>query len=410
MKSQFNASLLSFMQFYVRAAGLITVGVGVTVLAGWLFGIPIFKSFLPGIPAMRFNTALSFILLGSSIWLLQHEDVAFTRKRIGRILAGLVLLLCLLTLSEYMFRWNLGIDELFVRDLESAPELFPGRMSPFAVLFAGLSSISLLTLGSRASQGSALIVSILALLVIMNDLFGFQAFYLYPENQAVIHTITTFLIVSLGILAARPRRGMMAVLSSNLAGSKAMRRLFPIMIALTIPIGILVEEATNIGLLDTRKESIFLVIVLIIVYSPLIYYFAKTINQSEEQLMLSSQILQHVKALVVVADTQGEMVYVSPATKTILGYEAEELFGDNWWKLTRSDPTAAQREKEHVGQAARGEISIVTKPYMRPLQDRSGVTHWIEWVDAMGPGSVLIGVGQDVTERKQVEEALAGCQ
>jgi PAS domain S-box-containing protein len=126
-------------------------------------------------------------------------------------------------------------------------------------------------------------------------------------------------------------------------------------------------------------------------------------KQVEKKLQLSDQILQRVSALVLVADSQGNIVYVSPSAKIILGYEPEELLGDNWWKLSRSMSIEAQAEKEYVGRAAHGEVSIAAEAYERPIQDRWGNIHWISWVDTAGPGDLLIGVGHDVTERKQAE-------
>lgn len=126
-------------------------------------------------------------------------------------------------------------------------------------------------------------------------------------------------------------------------------------------------------------------------------------KQAEEKLQLSDQILQRVSALVLVADPQGNIVYVSPAAKTILGYEPEELLGDNWWKLSPSVPIEAQAEKEYVGRAAHGVVPIPTEAYERSIRDRWGNIHWISWVDTAGPGDLLIGVGHDITERKQAE-------
>ena len=108
-------------------------------------------------------------------------------------------------------------------------------------------------------------------------------------------------------------------------------------------------------------------------------------KQAEDRLRLSDQILQRVNALVIVADSRGKIVYVSPAAKTILGYDPDELLGDNWWTLTQVDNTETQREKEYLERAARREIPIATEAYERAIQDRSGNTHWILWVDAVGP-------------------------
>ena len=124
-------------------------------------------------------------------------------------------------------------------------------------------------------------------------------------------------------------------------------------------------------------------------------------KQAEEKQRRSDQILQRVNALVLVADSQGSIVYVSPAAKNILGYEPNELLGENWWKLSRSEPGQAEREKEYLSRAARGEIPVAAEPYESAIQDRSGNTRWISWVDAAGQGKTLIGVGHDVTESKK---------
>ena len=100
MTSSSNFRVRNFMRFYVITASLIAMSVGLTVTIGWLFGISILKSFLPVLQAMIFYTSLSFVLLGGSVWILQLEDETFFKKRVEHILASLVLLLCLLTLSE----------------------------------------------------------------------------------------------------------------------------------------------------------------------------------------------------------------------------------------------------------------------------------------------------------------------
>ena len=129
-------------------------------------------------------------------------------------------------------------------------------------------------------------------------------------------------------------------------------------------------------------------------------------KQAEDRLRLSDQILQRVNAIVLVADSQGSIVYVSAAARAILGYESDELLGDNWWKVTRPDLATAEREKEIVARIARGEVPNSGEAYERAVQDRSGNVRWISWVDAVGMGNTLIGVGHDITERKQAEKAL----
>ncbi|HEU0293940.1 MAG TPA: ATP-binding protein [Anaerolineales bacterium] len=407
MKSESNASILVFLRRYASAANLIVVVASLMVLSGWLLNIPLLKSLLPGLPAMRFNTALSLLLVGISLWLLKDEETDSTKNRLGLILIGLVLLLNLLTLSEYLFGWNLGIDEFFVKDLDSPPELYPGRIAPLAILCACLSSVSLLRFGSRLSRYFSYSVMALSFLIILNNLFDFQLLFRSSEQNAVpASTGAAFLILSSAMIAARPTQGLMRMFLSNLPGSRALRLLLPWIITLTISMAWLIEQGERLGILDPGKEFIFLVIVLIFTYSPLIYFIAKNINEAGAKLLVSDQILERVNALVLVADARGSVSYVSPSVKTILGFEPSELLGDGWRKISRSSPAEATAEKERiVSRAGQGEM-IGPVPYEREIQDRWGNTHWIMWVDALGPDSSIIGVGHDVTERKRAEQEL----
>jgi PAS domain S-box-containing protein/putative nucleotidyltransferase with HDIG domain len=123
----------------------------------------------------------------------------------------------------------------------------------------------------------------------------------------------------------------------------------------------------------------------------------------EEKQRLSDEILQRVKALVLVADAQGQIVYVSPAAKEILGYEPAELLGERWWELSRSEAADTAREKEYVSRAARGEIPISDEPYERTILARDRQPHTIVWQDAKGPQGLLIGVGHDITEQQRTK-------
>ena len=130
------------------------------------------------------------------------------------------------------------------------------------------------------------------------------------------------------------------------------------------------------------------------------------IRQGEARLRLSDQILQRVKSIVLVMDKEGQIIYASPASEEVLGYKSEELLGDGWWRVSRSEPTLSEDEKNSLRRIAAGEEPISPEPYDRPIKARNGETRWIEWLDSIGPNQTMIGVGRDVTENKRAEEAL----
>ncbi len=129
-------------------------------------------------------------------------------------------------------------------------------------------------------------------------------------------------------------------------------------------------------------------------------------KRAEDALRLSDEILRRVNSLVLVADGQGSIVYVSPPVKAMLGYEPDEVLGDEWWKLTRPDPIERAREKNYVARVARGEVPVHEAPYERLVLSRHQGPRWFLWHDARGPGDRIIGVGHDITERKQREHEL----
>lgn len=311
MKFQSNIHVLAFLRASVHVAGIIVSGVGLVAMLGWIMDNPSLRSILPGLPAMRFNTALCLLLMGIAVWLLQDEEAGRTRKRGAKALAGLVLAISTLTITEYLFGWNLGIDELFFKDLQSHPDLFPGRMSPIAVLCSGLASTALLLIGSRMSQYLSVGVFVLSIVVIMNFLFGFQDLFRDPQiTYSAVQTAGAFLLLSLALLAMRPTRGMMRMLASDLPGSRAMRLLLPGIILLAIVMGWLVEWAEAAGLLDPSTDSILLVIILIFTYSPLVYFISKSINRAEEGILYVNRLyatLSQVNEAIVRVKSQQEL-------------------------------------------------------------------------------------------------------
>lgn len=130
-------------------------------------------------------------------------------------------------------------------------------------------------------------------------------------------------------------------------------------------------------------------------------------KKAEEQLELSANILRSIGDLVIVADGTGNVVYVSPSVKTLLGYEPAELLGAGWWSIIQDDAVLIADERQELAQMARGEKAIDDTVFETRVRHQNGEIRWLVIKDAKGPGDLLIGVGHDITERKQMEQALA---
>lgn len=202
-----------------KGAAVTTLAVGAVVMLGWALGMPALKSVLPDWVAMKSNTALCFILLGAGLLLAN----AYPRHAAFRFLAGFVALTGLLTVCEYVFGWNLHIDQLLFREAPGAIKtVSAGRMAPHTSLSFLLTGSALLLLDTRPWKGYQLsrILAAPALLLGMVTAIGYA--YGVTEFEGVGHhtamalnTALSFVIFSLGIISARPDRGVMSIVTSD---------------------------------------------------------------------------------------------------------------------------------------------------------------------------------------------------
>src|SRR5712692_8375010 len=100
----------AFRDFALIASIAVILG-SCLVLVGWMLDIAAFKSILLGLPTLKVNAAVCFILAGVALWLFCGEYGGFQRW-IARACALIVALVGLVTLSQDVFGWNFGIDQL----------------------------------------------------------------------------------------------------------------------------------------------------------------------------------------------------------------------------------------------------------------------------------------------------------
>ncbi len=198
--------------------------VGMAVLSGWAFEVQFLKTVIPGFVAMKANTALGFILSGASLMLLAPQLAPPGRRWLARLLALAVCLIGLLTLGQELFGWNLGIDELLFNDADALVfTSAPGRMAVASTIAFFLFGLGLLSINWTPRRGPAP-TEILALLVIAMSLVAAIAYVFARElsipflssTRMAVHTFITFFVLSVGLLVARPQRGLVGALRARI--------------------------------------------------------------------------------------------------------------------------------------------------------------------------------------------------
>lgn len=138
-----------------------------------------------------------------------------------------------------------------------------------------------------------------------------------------------------------------------------------------------------------------------------IYALDVTEREAEKsRLEISDNILNSIGNLVLVANKNAEIVYVSQSVKNIIGYEREDILGDGWWEMERISGGDVQAEKEYVRKAAAGILEPDGKPYEHRVRHKDGSWRWLMLSDTKGPRDLLIGIGSDITSIKFAEEEL----
>jgi hypothetical protein len=209
-----SPSYLTAVERFPRIASLVVAGVGAAVLLGWVLDIGVLKSVLPGLATMKVNTACAFVGAGTALWFLGADSPTF--RLIARALLTLVFAVGGLTLAEYVFTIDSGIDQFILPDdAQAAGSLHPGRMSPATALNFCLISIALLALSSRSSRLSgswapwiALPVGLVSTVALVGYAYDARALYTFgPYSSMAIHTAVLFATLCLAIIWTLPTSG-----------------------------------------------------------------------------------------------------------------------------------------------------------------------------------------------------------
>jgi len=299
INAQSKKHLIPLFNLFPKAASISVTFVGFVVLIGWIFNIPTLKSISPGLVTMKANTAVAFILAGISLWILCKQKIGERVHFIAKSCATIVALIGLLTLTEYIFGWELvGIDQLLFREsAEVVGTSHPGRMAPTTALnfFMLGSALILLDMpfGFQPSQFFAILGSFIGLLNLVGYTYGVKELYGIPSyTQMALHTSVTFLVLSIGILFIRPDRGVATIITNNNIGSNVARRMIPFAIGIPFILGWLRLLGEKAGLYSTEFGVSLTVIFSIVIFIFIILRNANSLNEVDNKRKKAEEALQ----------------------------------------------------------------------------------------------------------------------
>ncbi len=116
--------------------------------------------------------------------------------------------------------------------------------------------------------------------------------------------------------------------------------------------------------------------------------------------------LDNIDAIVLVSNAEGNIVFANKAVKRILGFEPHEVLGNGWWELTANEYNLSKR-KITIAALATGNMDLKDRHlFENPIRTKDGRIVWTQWTNTRTKDGLLIGLAQDITTKKELEQAL----
>lgn len=119
---------------------------------------------------------------------------------------------------------------------------------------------------------------------------------------------------------------------------------------------------------------------------------------------ISDLVLDKLNTLLVIVNNKGEVEYVSNSSKALLGFEPEQLLGDNWWIVPRQSINEGNLVKEKILSIMLHDSYQVEQGFEHALKTSNGLIKWFKWSSTVMADEKLIGIGIDITEKKRSEQ------
>jgi PAS domain S-box-containing protein len=428
-------------------AGAAGIFIGSAVIISWKVSGTSLESVFVNTMPMKFNTALALVLLGVALWL-THVRLGGPLERFKSVAAILCAFLPVLigamTLVEYSFGWNLGIDEMLFPDPYGAAQMLsPGRMAPTSAINIVLlgSAILLAPSGNRLkaelSQSFAIVAGLIGSFCLVGYLFGVDAFHgtgAYSHMSVLAGML--FVALAAGVAFLNPESEPASTLLSDGAGGRLARRLLLVTLIIPVSTGWSVLACVRSGWFGPEFGTAVLVVSTITITGGYIYRLAILFNridagriqghdalalraheldrskrEAQNQASLLQSIISSIGDGVIVADSGGRIPHFNPAAERILDIGntegSPEAWAEKYGVFLPDRVTRFPAREMALSRAIRGEESDDIELFVRNVKVPNGATIRSTGRPLRDAAGNLIGgvvVFRDVTDRDRVKK------
>lgn len=396
----------------VAAWAGIVIGIG--GLLGWLLHAPVLRDVLPGAPPITVLAAVLLVVGGAALLVLRPEPLAAARCHVGRALAAIVTLGASWMIVALAFGRELGVGRL---GAEHGVLVIANPQTSLALLMLGL---ALLTLDApRGPRGYpaevfALVTFGIPYVALLGYAFGF--ILVAPTLVMPLHAALALMLLSLGVLCARPQRGWMEAFTRVSPGGLILRRFLPAIMLGPPLLGLLRLEAIRYHLVSDSVGLALLVLAITAVTMALSIWNAVTLDRLESERRRSEEYLRQFQLLVssvtdyaiFLLDRRGRVRTWNASAERLKGYQEAEILGAHFRRFFTPDEIKARLPQRLLKEAA-----ATGRAHDEGWRvERDGKRRWEELIvtalrESSGRLVGFAAITRDMTERKLAYEEVA---
>lgn len=390
--SKSNSSVGAF-KFFPQLCSLITAALGMAAIAGWLIGSKILASIRPDYIPMAPNTALSFIVLGISLYaLIAERRTAIKLSRAGVVV---ILILSLIRFIELSANIKLNVDQWIFRVPAERLGFIPtGRMAlPTALNFL-FASIAILLASSLKkhllfvdviTRILAGLTTFIGLVFCLGYIYGAPLLYGGTAIPMALNTAVAFFTLGLGLVLNN--------LSHDIAERKQVREALKkahaeleIQVAERTSELAGVNEALRADIIERKKAGEEL---------------KKAVLRAENEKAKSEAIIAAIGDGITIQDRDYKIIYQNQVAINFIGNHIGEycyMAYEGKEGTCEGCPVATSFRNGGVHTTVR---NVPTDKGMQYFENTSSAVRDPE-------GNIIAGIEivRDITERKKVEEEL----
>ena len=397
----------------VVATGL-AAGLAVSALVGWQFSLPVLTHGVPGEPAMNPLTGCALLLAAVSLAVRRQAGTNGRARAVAHACAVLVAAVGAWRSIELLLGAPWGVDRaLYGARMAAWP--VPAGMGPpsaFALLCmgGGLRALDTSAPRVRALAAPSFFVSLAIALVALVGL-GYQA----QAMQGVMpsNTAAALILLCAGAFLARPDRDLCSLLLRRSSGGIMARRLLPFAVALPCCLGWLRLEGQRMGLFRQEIGTAIQAFVVSSLLVALILRTARNIDRAEREMerlhVFLDSVIEHLPNMVFVKDARElKFVRFNRAGEELVGFPREQLLGKSDHDFFPPEQAEFFVAKDRAV-LERRELLDIAEEEIRTSRGETRLLHTkkVPILDADGTPLYLLGISEDITERRSAERERA---